>query len=84
MKPKYPGYLNRQQLIPLYLCLFNKDFGMVVVVDMANNLFAMLLPKTTLFRDQIPLFSMHFMRRNNECLYIVLEKTAAVCGTHYG
>ena len=47
---------------------------MVVVVDMANNLFAMLLPKTTLFRDQIPLFSMHFMRRNNECLYIVLEK----------
>ena len=47
---------------------------MVVVVDMANNLFAMLLPKTTLFRDQIPLFSMHFMRRNNECLYIVPEK----------
>ena len=57
---------------------------MVVVVDMANNLFAMLLPKTTLFRDQSPLFSMHFMRRNNEYLYIVLEKTAAVCGTHYG
>ena len=57
---------------------------MVVVVDMANNLFAMLLPKTTLFRDQIPLFSVHFMQRNNEYLYIVLEKTAAVCGTHYG
>ena len=57
---------------------------MVLVVDMANNLFATLLPKTTLFRDQIPLFSVHFMQRNNEYLYTVLEKTAAVCGTHYG
>ena len=57
---------------------------MVLVVDMANNLFATLLPKTTLFRDQIPLFSVHFMQRNNEYLYIVLEKTTAVCGTHYG
>ena len=54
--------------------MFNKDFGMVLVVDMANNLFAMLLPKTTLFRDQLPLFSVHFMQRNNEYLYIVLEK----------
>ena len=59
--------------------MFDKDFGMVVVVDMANNLFAMLLPKTTLFRDQRPLFSMRFLQRNNEYLYIVVEKTAAVC-----